>query len=84
MYCVSGMDRALKVSFKCSDEDFEALCERNGIIPAPYMARNKWVMVEKAAALSKDEWCKYIYKSYVLIGSMLPKKKQQELGLKLV
>ncbi|HEX8334650.1 MAG TPA: MmcQ/YjbR family DNA-binding protein [Segetibacter sp.] len=83
MYCVSGMDGALKVSFKCSDEDFEMLSERDGIIPAPYMARNKWVMVENAGALSKAEWLDYIYKSYVLIGSKLPKKAQQELKLKL-
>jgi predicted DNA-binding protein (MmcQ/YjbR family) len=83
MYCVSGMDGALKVSFKCSDDDFEDLCERDGIIPAPYMARNKWVMVEKTGALSKDEWKDCISKSYVLIGSKLAKKTQQELKLKL-
>lgn len=45
MYCVSGMDGGLSVSFKFSDEDFEMLIEKDGIIPAPYMARNKWVNV---------------------------------------
>jgi predicted DNA-binding protein (MmcQ/YjbR family) len=47
------------------------------------MARNKWVMVEKPSAFSKQEWQDYILKSYVLIGSRLPKKVQQELKLKL-
>ena len=82
MYCVSGMESGLSVSFKCSEEDYEMLIERDGIIPALYMARNKWVNISKAGALSKDEWKDFIYKAYVLIGSKLPKKVQQELKLK--
>jgi predicted DNA-binding protein (MmcQ/YjbR family) len=81
MYCVSGMEQTLRVSFKCSEEDFNVLLERDGIIPAPYMARNKWVMVEKPSAFTKKEWEDYIYKSYVLIGSKLPRKVQQDLKL---
>ena len=30
-----------------SDEDFAELTERANLIPAPYMARNKWIMVKK-------------------------------------
>lgn len=56
MFCVAGMEEACKVSFKCSDEEFNALTERDGIVPAPYMAKHKWVMVELPSALSKQEW----------------------------
>lgn len=84
MYCVSGMEGGLSVSFKCSDEDYEMLTERDGIIPAPYMARNKWVNISKPSALSQVEWKDYILKSYALIGSKLPKKTQHLLKLKFV
>lgn len=83
MYCVAGMEAPMKASFKCSEEDFNTLIERDGIIPAPYMARNKWVMVEKASVFSKSEWEDRIYKSYVLVASKLPRKVQQELKLRL-
>jgi predicted DNA-binding protein (MmcQ/YjbR family) len=81
MYCVTGADGESGTSFKCTDEDFVALQERNGIIPAPYMARNKWVMVEKSSALKKNEWEHYILESYQLVASKLTKKMKGELGL---
>ena len=84
MYCVTGMESPHKTSFKCSDEDFHSLIERDGIIPAPYMSRNKWVMIEKPSAFTKQQWQDYILKSYVLIASKLPKKVQQDLKLKLM
>ena len=81
MYCVTSADGNGGTSFKCSDEEFALLLERDGVIPAPYMARNKWVMVEKVAALSKEEWEKYITTSYSLVCEKLPKKMKVELGV---
>ena len=81
MYCVTGVDGPFGTSFKCSDEDYAALIERDGIIPAPYMARNKWVMVQKQSALSSEEWKSYITKSYQLISAKLTGKVKKELGL---
>src|ERR1044072_1157219 len=37
----------VRLSFKCTPEKFDELVELDGIIPAPYMARNKWVMLER-------------------------------------
>ena len=81
MFCVTGTGAEMMASFKCDEEDFNELCEREGIIPAPYMARNKWVQVQKNSALTKSEWAHYIKKSYGLVASKLPKKTQKELGL---
>jgi predicted DNA-binding protein (MmcQ/YjbR family) len=81
MFCVTGMTQPLMVSFKCSNEDFEELCEREQIVPAPYLARNKWVQVRKASALTKKEWEQYLKKSYELIAAKLPLKKRKEFGL---
>lgn len=81
MYCVTGADGLSGTSFKCNDEDFVSLQERDGIIPAPYMARNKWVMVQQSAALSKAEWKHFILNSYKLVASKLTKKVKAEIGI---
>jgi predicted DNA-binding protein (MmcQ/YjbR family) len=79
MFCVTNLEPPLHVSFKVTDEEFEELSQREGIIPAPYMARNKWVMVQQVSKLSKTEWKQYIQQSYELIKSKLPKKTQEGL-----
>ena len=80
MYCVTVLEGAFKSSFKCDEEDFASLTEREHIIPSPYMARNKWVMVQKSSALTKKEWEFFIRKSYDLIASRLPRKVQSKIG----
>lgn len=79
MYCVTGLSGEFSCSFKCTEEDFEKLTEREGIIPAPYMARNKWINVQNETALSPEEWEFHIQNSYQLIKTKLPKKVQQAL-----
>ena len=81
MFCGTGTGGEMTTSFKCDEEDFNELCERDFIIPAPYMARNKWVQVQKVSALKTSEWEHYIKKSYRLVASKLPKKIQKELGI---
>lgn len=78
MFCITGSDGG--TSIKTSDEDFEELIERKDIIPAPYMARNKWVTVQRPTALKPKEWEHYITESYNLIRSKLPKKVRESLG----
>ena len=80
MFCVAGLQQPVNVAFKVTDEEFEEMSGRDGIIPAPYMARNKWVLVEKMSALSKKEWQHYVRQSYELIRSKLPKKLQEKLS----
>lgn len=80
MFCITGFADNATVSFKVSDEEFEELCEREGIIPAPYMARNKWVQATRRNALKPKEWEYYLRNSYELIKSKLPKKVQEQIG----
>jgi predicted DNA-binding protein (MmcQ/YjbR family) len=68
------------VSFKCSPEDFDELVERPGIIPAPYLARAKWVALEHADAMSRAELKQRLTRSYELVKSGLTKKAQAELA----
>ena len=74
MFCVTGLKGSFSTSFKVKDEEYNELIEMDGIIPAPYLARYKWVLVENSSALTKKEWVYYISESYEMIKSRLPKK----------
>ena len=75
-----SLDPPHSLSFKCTPEKFDELIELEGIIPAPYMARNKWVMLERSDALSDREIKSLIENSYQMIFAKLTKKAQAELG----
>src|SRR4051812_29937447 len=53
-----------RFSFKCTPAQFAELTERDGIVPAPYVARYHWVSVRKDDALSKAEFKDFIRGSY--------------------
>ena len=50
--------------------------EVEGIIPAPYMARNHWVAMIELNALRQPEVKELIRSSYQLVLKKLPKKTQ--------
>ena len=35
-----------RIGFKCSDMSYSLLTQQDGMIPAPYLARAKWVQME--------------------------------------
>ncbi len=81
MFLVTAPDNSpVTASFKTSDEDFNALPEREGFIPAPYMARNKWIFVDSISRFSPREWDNYLRVAYDLIVAKLPAKTQASLG----
>ena len=81
MFLVLGPDNIpVSASFKTGDEKFEELIVREGLIPAPYLARNKWVMVKDISVLDRNEWQEHIQRSYDLVFAKLPKKLQATIG----
>ena len=81
MFAVTGSEVPAKgMSFKVGDERFLELTDRPGIIPAPYLARAKWVYVERASALSDKEAAALLRRSYELVFAKLTKKLQREIG----
>src|SRR5271165_863937 len=68
-----------RISFKCTPGNFAELCERPGIIPAPYMARAQWVSLVRLDAVPDGELRELIAESYRLVWERLPKKRQAEL-----
>lgn len=79
MFCVTGLQDGSKVSLKVTDEEFNELIERTGFIPAPYMARNKWVSIDSSSKISKKELTHFITQSYELVKAKLPKKLREKL-----
>jgi predicted DNA-binding protein (MmcQ/YjbR family) len=80
MFAVAPLEPArVCLTFKCSDEEFIELTERPGIIPAPYLARARWVALESDSALPRREIEERLRQSHALILAKLPKKTQAEL-----
>jgi predicted DNA-binding protein (MmcQ/YjbR family) len=66
-----------QMSFKCTPEGFADLIEREGIIPAPYLARAMWVQEsELGTVLERRELEGLLRTSYELVVAKLPGSKR--------
>src|SRR6266481_6607840 len=80
MFAIAPLEPApVCLTFKCSDESFAELTERPKIIPAPYLARAKWVALESPDAMTRGELSELLRTSYELVFAKLPKRAQEEL-----
>jgi predicted DNA-binding protein (MmcQ/YjbR family) len=65
--------------FKCTPERFAELCEQEGISPAPYVGRYKWVLLERLDVLRAEETEDLIHHSYeMVLRKAKPKKKVKD------
>jgi predicted DNA-binding protein (MmcQ/YjbR family) len=81
MFAVTPLIPApVSLSFKVSPEDFAELTERPGIIPAPYLARAKWIALESRDALASSELAPLLRASYELVLAKLPRKTREDLA----
>jgi predicted DNA-binding protein (MmcQ/YjbR family) len=53
---------------KCSPERFAELCEQEGIKPAPYVGRYKWVLLQRLDVLSDEELKDLVRQSYEMVA----------------
>lgn len=82
MFAVTSNDAAAQaISFKVEDERFLELTDRPGIIPAPYLARARWVQVQQEAGMSDAEAAALLQRSYALVFARLTRRLQAELGV---
>jgi predicted DNA-binding protein (MmcQ/YjbR family) len=85
IYCVANLEPGMgpsKVTFKCTPEIFAEMVEREGMIPAPYMAHNHWVSVTDVELFRQPELKNCIKASYGLVLAKLPKKTQAQIHSK--
>jgi len=81
MFAITPLEPApVFLTFKASDESFAELTERPNIIPAPYLARAKWVALQTRDALPSHELEASLRASYDLVVAKLPRKVQQSLA----
>ena len=74
MFAAMSGGRGPTLSFKCTDLAFEMLSGREGIIPAPYLARAKWVQLTTLKALDDKELRERLAEAHRLVVEKLPKK----------
>ena len=79
MFCITDLNDAGSTAFKVADDEFDELSASDIFIPAPHMARAKWVRVVKPGSLKTAEWKERIATSYKLVKAKLPKKVQATL-----
>ena len=81
MFAITPLEPApVFLTIKASDESFAELTERPGIVPAPYLARAKWVALERADAVSPAELASLLRNSYDLVVARLPAKTRAALS----
>jgi predicted DNA-binding protein (MmcQ/YjbR family) len=80
MFAVTRLEPApVWLSLKVTPEKFDELTERPGIIPAPYLARAKWIALESPESLSAAELAPLLRTSYDLVVAKLPRKTRDSL-----
>jgi predicted DNA-binding protein (MmcQ/YjbR family) len=79
LFCVVIFDTPIQVSLKVRDEEFDEISNLDGIRPAPYVARPKWILVDNVRVFNKKKWEDYITQSYSLVKAKLSKKKIAQL-----
>ncbi len=67
------------LTFKADDARFLELTDREGIVPAPYLARARWVRMDRIATLSTTEAKVLLSDAHRVVMQKLSKKKQREI-----
>src|SRR5947207_3126449 len=79
MFAATGPGGGL--SFKANDVAFEMLIETGAAKPAPYAARQKWVLVDDPKTFTDADLRTYLTEAHALIAAKLSGKLQRELGM---
>ncbi|MBI3404470.1 MAG: MmcQ/YjbR family DNA-binding protein [Acidobacteria bacterium] len=89
LFCVGGKMFAViplggpaphQLTFKCTPEEFVELTEREGIEPAPYVARYHWVALRRFDVFPAAELQRLLRDSYQMVFDKLPKSVKENLA----
>jgi pimeloyl-ACP methyl ester carboxylesterase/predicted DNA-binding protein (MmcQ/YjbR family) len=81
MFVMVNMEPPHGLWFKCSPEEFAVLIERDGIIPAPYLARAHWVAIETLDdPVDRRELEDLLRRAYDLVLARLPKVRRDQVA----
>ena len=69
----------VSATFKTEAGEFDEVVTKPGFSPAPYLARNKWVLVDDIHRMNAAEWHAVLVTSYKLVFSGLPLKIRKQI-----
>jgi predicted DNA-binding protein (MmcQ/YjbR family) len=83
MFLIGGPEPGMwkHCAFKVDEHRFLELTGVPGIVPAPYLAKAKWVALKQPDALPLSELKALVTRSHALIAAKLTKKLRTELGI---
>jgi predicted DNA-binding protein (MmcQ/YjbR family) len=68
------------ITVKCTPEKFAELTEREGIAPAAYVGRYKWVTLEHLDVLAEPELREAISQSYNMVAAKAKPRSKRATG----
>ncbi len=78
MFAVAALEPERHVlTIKCDPEKFEEMTECPGVVPAPYLARAKWIAFESEDAVPHQQLRTLVRESYDLVVAKLPRKVRE-------
>jgi predicted DNA-binding protein (MmcQ/YjbR family) len=90
IFVMLGLDSVpQRMCFKCAPDKYAELVEQDGIRPAPYVGRYKWVMLDRLDALPDAELRDLIRQSYAMVAAKtkasrkLPRRAQPRVNKKI-
>jgi predicted DNA-binding protein (MmcQ/YjbR family) len=82
MFAVAQLSAANRVmSFAAGPERYAELLEVEGVFPAPYMARNYWVSIERYDVFSSNELKDHLRNAHSIVSHKLPKRTKDVLAM---
>ncbi|MGA8160117.1 MAG: MmcQ/YjbR family DNA-binding protein [Acidobacteriaceae bacterium] len=82
MFAIVNLDAPSQVtSFAAGPERFAELVEREGVYPAPYLARAHWVAIERWTTLPVSELKELLRAARALVYEKLPKRTKAVLAM---
>jgi predicted DNA-binding protein (MmcQ/YjbR family) len=76
MFCLVNLSGGTfgVVSYSAGPERYAELLERDGLLPAPYMARIHWISAERWSAWRNAEWESELRTAHAITFAKLPKR----------
>ena len=81
MFAMFDVGESDLLRFKVSEGLFPILTREPGISPAPYLARQSWIMLDHTRVLPREEIQDLLRESHELVAAKLTRRVRRELGI---
>lgn len=81
MFAMFDVGDSQLLRFKVSEGLFPILTREPGISPAPYLARQSWIMLEHLGVLPREQIEDLLRESHELVAAKLPRRVRVSLGI---